>query len=191
VKKVLIGLVFVSSTCFAALPGPWEPKRPSEATQGFIDFSTRNWLPNPEQTPGAIASTDKTEICDPEYPRHARVPLTFKDRVYARYGFNKWDCMSRGSCKIDHLVPLGLGGDNKITNLWPHAFGAEWNVYEKTTLEIRLRKEVCERGMNLEAAQQCFLTDWTACYEKFYPGLHEVNIRTRKPLSSNQDREED
>ena len=124
-------------------------------------------LPNQTLTPGEYASSSLSEICASGYPERARnVSETTKRRVYAMYGVRTAEC--RGGCKIDHLLPLSIGGSNEIANLWPHEYDQFWSVYKKTRLEVRLRREVCAQRMPLDEARTCIASDWTACYNRFY-----------------------
>lgn len=127
--------------------------------------------PNKTLTPGAIGSTDKAEVCDPGYPARVRnVTEATKKKVYKNYQVDKKLCV--GGCKIDHLVPLSIGGANDITNLWPHEYGSDHTVFMKTRLEVRLRKEVCHGTLNIQEAQSCIQTDWHQCFNRFYPGVY-------------------
>lgn len=142
-------------------------------------FAQPYYLPNAELTPGRVDTTDRALICQATYSKdNRRVSGGTKDRVYDRYGVKKSNC--RMDCKIDHLIPIAIGGSNDIRNLWPHEYGAEWSVYEKTRLEVRLRKAVCKQNMDVADAQNCIRNDWTKCYVKFYPGDHENGVVKRK-----------
>lgn len=130
--------------------------------------STYPYLPDPAKTPGVAASTDKELVCQKEYPSRSRnVSNSTKKKVYESYGVDKKLCTK--GCKIDHLIPIAIGGSNEVGNLWPHEYGAEWNVFAKTRLEIRLRKEVCNGQIPITEAQACIANDWTECFKKFYP----------------------
>lgn len=129
--------------------------------------STYDDFPNPRLTPGVVASTDTALVCEKDYPSRSRhVTSSTKNKVYERYGVDKALC-DKG-CKIDHLVPLSIGGANDIQNLWPHEYGADHNVYAKTRLEVRLRKEVCTGHMPIVDAQTCIKNNWIQCFDKFY-----------------------
>jgi hypothetical protein len=131
-----------------------------------------DFLPNAKLTPGKSASINIPEVCTKDYPLKSRnVTQSTKKKVYERYSVNVDKC--RDGCKIDHLIPLSIGGSNDITNLWPHEYGAEWTVYEKTRLEVKLRTEVCSLRLPIQTAQQCIATNWTQCYNQFYPNQHK------------------
>jgi hypothetical protein len=55
----------------------------------------------------------------------------------------------RGTYRLDHLIPLGLGGSNDVKNLWPEA-----DFAEKDKESNWLHKEVCEGRMTLQEAQE-------------------------------------
>lgn len=146
-KHALLVLALISSTTFA------ESKYP--------------YLPDPALTPGVVASTDSALVCEKDYPARVRhVTNRTKSQVYKHYGVDKEQCVK--GCKIDHLVPLAIGGSNDIQNLWPHEYGADWNVFQKTRLEVRLRKEVCMGRMPITDAQACIKDNWTQCFSRFF-----------------------
>lgn len=129
------------------------------------------YLPSTELTPGAVATTDVSVICEKGYPQRARkVSMATKNKVYRVHGVDKEQCTK--GCKIDHLIPLAIGGSNDIKNLWPHEYGAEWNVFAKTRLEVKLRKEVCTGKLPIVEAQNCIRADWTRCYLRFFEQKH-------------------
>jgi len=96
------------------------------ALQGGSEFEAGALFPkqpDPEMTPG--------ETCqDPDSYRHPdRIPYCERDvssstkkLIIDKYdqtrGF-KIGTMNRGDFKIDHFVPLCIGGSNSIKNLWP------------------------------------------------------------------------
>lgn len=146
-KRVLVVAAFLATTLAQATKYPY--------------------LPNPMLTPGVAATTDINIICEKSYPQRARkVSAATKNKVYRTYGVDKEQCVK--GCKIDHLIPLAIGGSNDIKNLWPHEYGAEWNVFAKTRLEVRLRKEVCTGKLPIVEAQSCIRSDWTKCYLRFF-----------------------
>lgn len=70
-------------------------------------------------------------------------------------------------CEVDHLIPLELGGSNRISNLWPERLDGEWNAHEKDELEGRLHRLVCAGKVDLETAQRAIATDWIAAYKEY------------------------
>jgi beta-glucanase (GH16 family) len=125
-------------------------------------------IPRTALTPGAIvagAGARRSIVCDPKYPgnlagRHV-VP-TLKQRVLDRYGI-----ADKGAVTIDHLIPLGLGGSNAITNLWPQPLKGAWDARSKNRLETQLRKLVCSGSVPLRDAQEQVAHNWIAAYRKY------------------------
>ena len=145
------GLLLLLVLAAPAMAGSKYPYKPSQAL-----------------TPGVIATTDTKLVCEKDYPARSRyVTNSTKNKVYALHKVDKIQCVK--GCKIDHLIPLSIGGSNDIQNLWPHEYGADWTVFEKTRLEVRLRKEVCGGKLPIGEAQQCVQQDWTKCFLRFYP----------------------
>lgn len=139
-KLVITGLLCVATGCFAY-----------------------PYLPNRSLTPGVSSNSSLAEICAAGYPERSRnVTSSTKNKVYQLYNVNLAKC--RGGCKIDHLIPLSIGGANDIGNLWPHEYNQQWSVYKKTRLEVRLRRDVCAGKRDLTEARQCIASNWTTCY---------------------------
>lgn len=116
----------------------------------------RGLLPDPACTPGAIFTAARLgAICTPGYSRSVRnVPESLKRSVYAAYGIASH---APGSYEVDHLVPLELGGNNSIANLWPQASPG---YHRKDTIENRLHGAVCAGSVGLRTAQLQIARDW-------------------------------
>ncbi len=118
-------------------------------------------LPDPQLTPGVIASTDQAEVCGfiggLSYSKRHRVTTPeMKENIHQRYGAS-W-------CgEIDHRLPLALGGADVVENLWCQPGPPEpWNFTLKDRLESYVWEAVCKRHtMTLEQGQAIFLApDW-------------------------------
>ncbi len=110
-------------------------------------------------SPGAVFSVGESRICQSGYATSVRdVPESEKRRVYAEYGIAPH---TPGQYEIDHVIPLELGGDNSITNLWPelndHPHGY---LNSKDILENRLHALVCAGRVALIGAQRAIATNW-------------------------------
>lgn len=79
--------------------------------------------PDLHKTPGALCENSNTY----RYPAQIRycernVDSRLKNRIIAEYdrefGFDVQK-MPRGDFKIDHFIPLSIGGSNHESNLWP------------------------------------------------------------------------
>jgi hypothetical protein len=106
-------------------------------------------LPNPKLTPGRIAQTDKDR---------SGVTVEMEQKVFARYRL-PW--ASRAAFKIDHLIPLELGGADTIDNLWPQRLRARpYGPDRKELLTEVLLQRIARRQITLEEAQEQIRRDW-------------------------------
>jgi len=106
-------------------------------------------LPNPKLTPGRIAQSDKDR---------GGVTVEMEQKVFARYRL-PW--ASRPAFKIDHLIPLELGGADTIDNLWPQSLRARpYGSDRKELLTEVLLRRIAKREMTLEEAQEQIRRDW-------------------------------
>ena len=122
-------------------------------------------LPDAKLTPGAVRSTDPAEICHSGYSRSVRhTSGKLKRHVYAEYRINK----SSGHYEVDHLVPLSIGGADRLENLWPQSRDTQpWNANVKDRLENYLHIEVCAGRIPITDAQSAISKNWIAAYEKY------------------------
>ena len=117
-------------------------------------------LVNPEVTPSTVRRT----ICVQGYSARVRPPRQVTDkekRLSARaYGYTG----SFATAKLDHLVPLGIGGDpNDPRNLWlkPNEDPrATTNANPKDDVEDALHDAVCDGRVGLVEAQRAIAADW-------------------------------
>lgn len=116
----------------------------------------RGQLPDPACTPGAIFRAGTlAQICTSGYSSSVRnVPEWVKRLVYAEYGTAP---STPGSYEVDHLVPLELGGSNRIANLWPQIAPG---YQEKDEVENELHDAVCIGTVGLRAGQLAIARDW-------------------------------
>jgi hypothetical protein len=91
-------------------------------------------LPDRSLTPGDILNVTTADICQPGYSRNVRdVTAQTKRTVYSSYR----RMLEEGKCcEVDHLIPLELGGSNRIKNLWPEPYDGEWNARVKDRLDV-------------------------------------------------------
>jgi hypothetical protein len=68
---------------------------------------------------------------------------------------------------VDHLIPLELGGSNRLGNLWPEPYDIVWNARVKDRLENRMHKMVCAGELDLATAQRAIAADWVAAYRRY------------------------
>ncbi|MEY2585192.1 MAG: hypothetical protein QOD80_1218 [Verrucomicrobiota bacterium] len=106
-------------------------------------------LPNPKLTPGRVANRDKDR---------AGVTLAMEQKVFARYRL-PW--ANRPAFKIDHLIPVELGGADTIDNLWPQSLRARpYGAERKELLAEVFRLKIARGQMTLAQAQEQIGKDW-------------------------------
>jgi hypothetical protein len=91
----------------------------------LVSFAGDNYPvgPNPQTTPGSLCQNSEVHrypenivYCDRDVStatKNALIKMYDKELGY-RIG-----SMSRGDFKIDHFIPLSIGGSNNSDNLWP------------------------------------------------------------------------
>lgn len=77
--------------------------------------------PNDNLTPGELCSTIDQDFIGYRYKERVafcerNVDHWTKTEIYNEYGV---DLKYRNRYTIDHLVPLSIGGNNSVSNLWP------------------------------------------------------------------------
>src|SRR2546423_15434046 len=106
-------------------------------------------LPNPKLTPGRIAGGDKDR---------GGVTLKMEQKVFSRYRL-PWS--RRGEFKIDHLVPVELGGADTIDNLWPQSLRTKpYGADRKELLTEVLLTRIRASQMTVAQAQEQISRDW-------------------------------
>ena len=106
-------------------------------------------VPNPTLTPGRVARTEK---------ERSGIPLKLEQKVFARYRL-PW--ARRAEFKIDHLVPLELGGADTLDNLWPQSLLAKpYGTDRKELLTEALLERIRTGRMTLAQAQEEIRKDW-------------------------------
>jgi hypothetical protein len=106
-------------------------------------------LPNPKLTPGRVARG---------YEDRRGVTEQMERKVFVRYRL-PWS--RRPQFKIDHLIPLELGGADSIDNLWPQSLRIRpYGTDRKELLTEVLQGRIAKGQMTLEQAQEQIRTDW-------------------------------
>jgi len=106
-------------------------------------------LPNPKLTPGRIAERDKDR---------GGVTLKMEKKVFSRYRL-PWP--RRAEFKIDHLIPVELGGADTIDNLWPQSLRAKpYGADRKELLTEVFLERVAKKQITLEQARELIRKDW-------------------------------
>lgn len=107
-------------------------------------------VPNPKLTPGKVAQREKDG--------GGGVTLAMEQRVFARYRL-PWS--RRAEFKIDHLIPIELGGADSIENLWPQSVRAKpYGADRKELLTEVLLARIAKGQITLSQAQDQISKDW-------------------------------
>lgn len=110
-------------------------------------------LPDPLLTPGKVARNGQD--------RQA-VTQEMERRVFSLYRI-PW--RRRPEFKIDHLIPVELGGADTIDNLWPQSLSIKpYNARRKEYLTRQLLVLVAAGKMTLAQAQNEIREDWISCF---------------------------
>lgn len=122
-------------------------------------------LPDNDCTPGAVfPGVDTDTICVKGYTKTVRnVSVSLKKKIYASYGLSY--PQAKGAYEADHLIPLELGGNNDIENIFPESAEPTPGFHEKDLVENYLNHEVCAGRLSLLAAQEQIARDWLAVYK--------------------------
>ncbi|HUY86703.1 MAG TPA: HNH endonuclease signature motif containing protein [Acidimicrobiales bacterium] len=162
------GIGYSQSGLQGAVPAPgsctW-----AQASDGYA-------LADRSCTPGAVDSAVNqadigTTICRPGgYTSTVRAPVQFTEAVKPQLMAAYSATGRRSSYELDHLIPLGLGGSNAISNLWPEPNQGSpaqfdptdpYGINAKDGVEDALHQAVCNGQMSLVDAQMRIVSDWT------------------------------
>jgi len=123
-------------------------------------------LPDAACTPGGVMTTDLHVVCERPARERRHVGPELRREVFAEYGIAT--PQPRGAYEVDHLIPLELGGDNSIANLWPEAALPAPGFHEKDEVENSLHTQVCSGAIDLGAAQRLVATDWVSVWRRIH-----------------------
>ena len=130
-------------------------------------------LPLSTLTPGAVSALTAAELCAGARPSRV-VPDATRQHVLNVYGMQH---VSHRTYELDALITPELGGTTEAANLWPQRYESPvWNARVKDELEELLPQLVCNRQLDLAAAQRAIAADWVAAYKHFF--------KTERPLQA-------
>ena len=106
-------------------------------------------VPESKLTPGRVAASAKDR---------QGVTVEMEQQVLQRYRI-PWQ--RRREFKIDHLIPLELGGADTVDNLWPQRLRAKpYGPDRKELLAEVLLTKIARKQMTLAQAQEEIRRDW-------------------------------
>jgi hypothetical protein len=151
-----------------SIPTPPAPTGAAAAgpAQRFGRAPDGSLLPDRGLTPGAyFADVTRDDVCDLHYTQGVRQPqFNAKVEAFAGYGLSVRD---RDAYRVDHLIPVSLGGNNALENLWPQPYAGPVGAQGKDALEAHLRGLVCTGTVTLTEAQQTIARDWRAAHQRW------------------------
>ncbi len=122
-------------------------------------------VPRQALTPGAVATTSTTKVCDaPPAAQVETIPLPLENAVFTAYGYT--NPANHNRYILDLLVPVSLGGAMTAANIWPAAVKGT-GFFEKVQLDHVLKNLVCHRFLTLRHAQRALEADWYAAWLKY------------------------
>jgi hypothetical protein len=133
----------------ASVPGAPVPS----ASQPIKAAGTRVF-PDTSFTPGRLCTTSDPNFKEFRYGEHVpycnrNVSQQMKQEVAAHYGVPKSDWPNY---EFDHLIPLGIGGNSSIVNLWPQPRGKTDGSDDKDRLEDLLYHQMSSGSIKQAAA---------------------------------------
>ncbi|KAI8590708.1 hypothetical protein BDZ88DRAFT_505994 [Geranomyces variabilis] len=119
--------------------------------------------PDQNASPGELcAPGDINAYPQPYYPAgitkcRRNVGTGLKDQIAAAYGIARSDY---SSVEFDHLIPLGIGGDDSAANLWPQPLA---DAHVKDKVELAAFDQLSSGAIDQRAAVQ-MICDWLNTY---------------------------
>ncbi len=92
-------------------------------------------------------TTHVNVVCQHSTKERRRVSSEVHRQAFVEYGFTY--PQPRGAFEVHHLIPLELGGDNLVANLWPETTEPRPGFHERDKVENYLHRQVCEGAIGL------------------------------------------
>ena len=113
-------------------------------------------MPDSSYTPGHLCNPSDPNFKEYRYAEHIpycnrNVTQQMKTTIAAHYGVPQADW---SGYEFDHLIPLAIGGDSSIDNLWPQPHGDPDGSNGKDKLEDVLYREMAAGTITQAAAVQ-------------------------------------
>ena len=137
-RTFLFALVFASMTACGNFEGTNFSESKSSVGHGSH--------PDPGFTPGMLCSPSDPNFSTYRYPEHIaycnrNVPHEEKLAIAQEYGISTSDF---ASYEFDHYIPLAIGGNDNIKNIWPQPLS---EAHQKDALEQDLFNKLSAGAM--------------------------------------------
>jgi hypothetical protein len=180
-KRILL----VSTACAGAIAfqlGMQPPRLADHGGPPYTGAQARSAIniarPNKELTPGAVRTTNRVDICGLEGRKGTQALRLYnhdKRAFDARASsiFSQYQLERTPGYTLDHLIPLGIGGADAHTNLWPQP---KVQASLKDKIEFWMRDQICNHtgGMSdadsselIKLLQDEIAHDWYRAYEHY------------------------
>ena len=106
------------------------------------------------------------------------VPPSVDRLAFTEYGYTY--PQAEDTFEVDHLIPLDLGGDDVIANLWAEPATPTPAFHQKDRVEHYLHQQVCSGAMTLMDAQRQVATDWLAVWKR----IKDQDAPMRRPRTT-------
>jgi hypothetical protein len=153
----------VSGKFFPGVEAPAVPAVSPAPVAPVSVMSPGNWPAEPDWsfTPGRLCTRDDSDYKELRYAEqipycNRHVTKEMKLQVAAHYGVPESDWKNY---EFDHLIPLSLGGNSHVENLWPEPNSQNQGNAGKDQLELQLYLKIRDGKITqAEAVKQIY--DW-------------------------------
>lgn len=171
----------VAETKTSAPPSPLSTSSQLGTRTQTSGCTANQTLPDPECTPGAVLTIDKSVICVAGYTKTVRdVPDSVRQAVFKEYSI---DYSLHSNYEVDHLISLELGGSNDISNLFPEGYSILHGALEKDKFENYLHSQICDGAMAVQTAQYQIATNWLKYYTIAFPSKTSASSQTQTTVA--------
>ncbi|MCX5795634.1 MAG: HNH endonuclease signature motif containing protein [Elusimicrobia bacterium] len=150
-SAVLSKLDLTGGGVFAAVPSAFDIQAPASVPGAPVPTvaapaaaDNGRQAPDWSFTPGRLCTASDSDFKEYRYAEHIpycnrNVTQQMKQEVAAHYGVPQSDWPKY---EFDHLIPLCIGGNSHVENLWPQPRGQNGGSDEKDKLELDLYKQM-------------------------------------------------
>lgn len=143
----------------ASVAPPAAAPKPAAPTPAPVTASADRAHPDWAYTPGKLCTTSDPDFKEYRYAENIpycnrHVTKDMKQQIGAHYGIAESDWRSY---EFDHLIPLSLGGNSHVENLWPEPNADNQGPSGKDQLELQLYLQIRDGKITqAEAVKQIY-----------------------------------
>jgi hypothetical protein len=122
-------------------------------------------LPDSIKTPGdTVSFIMLMDLCNKEFLSKQPISNKTGNAAFLNYRIYGAD---RYKYVLDLLIPVNLGGNAEIKNVWPQLKNTKWSSYRKDALEDTLNWMICNAKITLKEARFVIKKDWITAYRYY------------------------